>query len=316
MSNGNPELSFIVEWDNTRYYAIQRARRMLHRLVRQVKTITRRAEILLLFDEMETASAHVEAAADDVARQAAGAVDVRTIPVRGLRYYQLKNHGAKHARGSMLVFIDSDVLPEDGWLTHLLASLDDSSVDLVIGGTYVQTDTLYSKIFALGWYYPERTAQDSLTTTTSLWVNNLAVRRATFEKHPFPESRELYIQQTPDYAEQLQAAGVIIYLNQQARVAHPPPRFWRSALIAGHDGAIRSLRTVDRRVAFRHAYWSLRGDLGRAWSRIVNRRATVGLPTAWMPVALVVITMFYALQFLAQTATLVTPRIVRCVYRI
>lgn len=48
---------------------------------------------------------------------------LKVLPTTGKRYYELKNYGATHIRSDVLVFLDSDVIPEDGWLEALLEAI-------------------------------------------------------------------------------------------------------------------------------------------------------------------------------------------------
>ena len=53
-------------------------------------------------------------------------------PIQGS--YAARNKGAEHARGSYLVFIDSDCVAEKNWLGQLHNILKESSADMVLGG--------------------------------------------------------------------------------------------------------------------------------------------------------------------------------------
>jgi len=201
----DPRVSLIVEWDNARYQEIGRARRMLRRVRGQITELGEPVEVLVLYDGLEVSAAVVKEAVHEISNELPPGVDIQTISAPGSRYYQLKNEGARRSRGSLLVFVDSDVLPEAGWLRALLTSFDDPKVHIAIANAYVDTDTLYAKIFALCWFFPLRRPDGPLTPTTSSFVNSLAVRRSTFLKHPFPEDREIYIGQCLSHIQNLQA---------------------------------------------------------------------------------------------------------------
>lgn len=49
---------------------------------------------------------------------------IRVIATDGDHYYALKNRGAEQARGSILAFLDSDVMPDPGWLGALAAAME------------------------------------------------------------------------------------------------------------------------------------------------------------------------------------------------
>ena len=55
-------------------------------------------------------------------------------PAGGLRYYALKNLGAQLCEQPVVVFLDSDVVPEPGWLRRLLEPFARRDVE-VVGGS-------------------------------------------------------------------------------------------------------------------------------------------------------------------------------------
>jgi Glycosyl transferase family 2 len=312
---GDPRISLIVEWDNARYREIERARRMLRRVVEQIGDLAEPVEVLVVYDELEVADVLVKGVVEEIRRAAPAGVEMSTISSPGSRYYQLKNAGARRARGALFVFVDSDVLPEASWLSSLVGPFDDPKVHIVMANTYVDTDTLYGKIFALCWYFPLRSPDGPLTPTASSFVNSLAMRRSTFQRYPFPEDRELYIGQCLGHIETLQANGVGVYLNPRARVAHPPPTFLRSAIINGHDAVIRASRGGDRlQGKARASYWRWRGNLGPACRRILARYREVDLPWTALPIALLTAAAYYSLLCVAELLTRANPRLVRRLY--
>lgn len=67
----------------------------------------------------------------------------------------------------MIVFLDSDVIPEEGWLAGLLRAFRNPAVQVVCGGTYISLEGLYSKTVALFWFFPLREEGDGLCQTDS-----------------------------------------------------------------------------------------------------------------------------------------------------
>ena len=144
----------IVEWDNVRYHEIQRAKAMLGRVLGQLAEFGQPAEILLIFDALAIDQSTVQEVAASLTCQAPAGVEVDVIATYGFRYYQLKNEGARRGRGDILLFVDTDVIPEEGWLAALIGSFDDSAVQVIMANTYVEADTLYGKTFALAGTFP------------------------------------------------------------------------------------------------------------------------------------------------------------------
>jgi Glycosyl transferase family 2 len=307
-----PYLSVVVELDNLLHGEAARARMMLDRLTQQIREIAElqgRVEILAVYDELEVDGSAVQSIvgpwtpADDPSVQLVG--------TRGLRYYQLKNEGGRRTRGEIILFADCDVLPEDAWLRRHLESFKDPAVDVVAANSYVDRDTFYAKTFALGWYFPPRLSDGPLIMAPTTFVNTIAMRRPVFEKYPFPEDLWLYMDQGLIWAETLKQNGVRTYINPSARVAHPPPRFLRSALINGHDLAQRTRQPGEGKLqSLRRSYWGFRENLREASGAIRRGYAEVGLPRAAVPAALVVAGAYWTLWSLAELLTRWSPRLI------
>lgn len=312
MSLLGPRLSVIVEWDNARYYEIQRATLMLRRLLAQLGELGLPAEILLVFDARAIDEARVRAVVADLAGRTPVDVEIAAIPTQGLRYYQLKNEGARKSRGDILLFVDSDVIPDDGWLAALIGAFDDRAVQIVMADPYVDADTLYGKAFALAWYFPSRRTEGPPAPTTRSFVNSIAFRRETFRRHPFPEDRGLYIAQCIDFTQTLRGSGIDVYVHPRARIRHPPPTFFRSAVINGHDIVVRQRRAGDARA--RASYWRLRGNLATAAARVRTEHRTVGLSPRGACVAIAIASAYYVVSFLAEMLTWISPRLVHRLY--
>jgi hypothetical protein len=217
----DPRISLVVEWDNARYREIERARRMLRGVVAQLTELDAQAEVLVVYDGLVVEDVVVKTVVEEARRMAPNRVEFLSICAPGSRYDQLKNVGARRAHGTILVFVDSDVLPEAGWLPALLGSFDDPNIEAVIANTYVDTDTICGKIFALCWHFPLRQLDGPLVPTTSSFVNSLAVRRSMFERHPFPEGRKLYTGQRLNHVGTLRDNGVAVYFESASESCPP-----------------------------------------------------------------------------------------------
>jgi glycosyltransferase involved in cell wall biosynthesis len=284
---GSPDLSVIVELDNILHGEVARAQTMLARLLGQLREggLEPRVEVLVLYDETEIRRKDAERIV--TASTIAEHPFVKLVATNGLRYFSLKNEGARQASGEIIVFVDSDCVPEEGWLRRLLESFRDPEVDVVTGNSYVDQDTFYAKTFAAGWYFPARLPDGPLVAVATTFVNTLAIRRHVFEKYPFPEESSLYMGQGVLWNRTLAANGVPILLNPSARVAHPPPVFLRSAIVNGYDTAQRTRQPGETKLqSLKVSYWGLRGNLSAMFRRILARYREVGIPRAAVPVAI------------------------------
>src|SRR5262249_19140345 len=114
-------LSVVIEWENILLAEADRCRRMLDELGTQLVELRNAdssneldqiqfpAEIVIMFDPHDVDQSTVEAA---VKKNLKGDLAIRTcrfVPVPGGTYYVLKNEGARHATGDLLLMVDSDV---------------------------------------------------------------------------------------------------------------------------------------------------------------------------------------------------------------
>ena len=310
-----PTVSLIIEWDNVRFADVARGQRMLEVLRDQVHEVPGPCEILVLYNEHTVDGAHLHQVIGRVFGSAPTAVHV--IPTRGLAYYQLKNEGARRATGSIMVFVDCDVVPEAGWLRHLLRSFEDPGIAVCAGNTYIEHDGFYSDAMALGWLmFPMRSPDGPPRPTSWFFANNVAFRRDVFARYPFPDDVEQFRGQCYRLAQRLQANGIQIYMNPSARTAHPAPsgagHFIRTAVCEGHD-RFQFPRMAGTRDALtlRAIIRRFRRDLVRAWGSVARRRRETDLAPARVPLGLAVATSFYSLCCLGEILALSAPTVVR-----
>src|SRR5687768_8738352 len=64
-----------------------------------------------------------------------------------------KNFGISQTDADVIVFVGSDVVPDQSWLTQLLAALERGDVDVVGGETYLTTDSFYERLCAAFWNF-------------------------------------------------------------------------------------------------------------------------------------------------------------------
>src|SRR6266545_1900174 len=137
-------LTVIIEWENVLLAEAERCRRMLHELGTQLIDLHKGhselsnqlgqiyfpIEILIMFDPNDVDQASVQGTVD---RHLVGDAAIRTcrfVPVLGGTYYVLKNEGARQASGDLLVMLDTDVVPQPGWLRALLQPFADRQIHL------------------------------------------------------------------------------------------------------------------------------------------------------------------------------------------
>ena len=274
--------SVIIEWENVLLAESSRAVEMLRRLSNQIRSLREKGvegEIIVARDADNRSTEPL----DRVFQAALGAasVPVREVEARDKRYYEKKNEGAAAANGAVIVFLDSDVIPEDQWLERLLSSFSRRDVAVVAGSTYVEPVTRYAKAVAAFWFFPPRSSEEGLIPADMIFGNNVAFRREVFLAHPFPVVNQ-YRGQMGLLADELREKGFGIFLQRSARCAHPPPNglvhFFRRAVCEGHDNIVIGSRSSGRsRLPWRYTYWSIHSWLRASFRAIRERKRVLNL---------------------------------------
>jgi hypothetical protein len=274
-------VSIIIEWENATRIGAARALRMLATVHDQLadSTVTAfgAAELIILYPIGDAVPAMLK---DAVTRIRQTGVACRIVPTAITDYYQQKNAGAAIARGDLLVFLDSDVVPRAGWLRHLLTAIRDPRVAVVGGATTIDHYDFYSRALALIWIFPLPPITPNTRPTHFFWANNFVARRNTFLRYRFPDTGQ-YRGQCSMLADTMRRDGLTLLMNDAALVGHPPPAasdllrrgyhsgadlvpwlrvnsgpspWWQGTKIVAHDilVALRRIRTERREVGLGH----------------------------------------------------------------
>jgi glycosyltransferase involved in cell wall biosynthesis len=251
--NATRSVSIIIEWENALLSESSRTKEMLVRLARQITELAPRLadgiEVLILFDPKRIDLKLIESCIAGAHWPEPGLV--RLLPAEDLRYYEFKNFGAHHASRELIVFLDSDVIPEDEWLAAMVQPFEDPDIQVVGGNTYldVESGRFIDRAFAAFWFFPLRSVQSGLEPADGFFANSLAVRRAIFKKTSFP-SGETFRGQCCLMADSLREWGIAIHQQKAARASHPAPNglghFFVRGICEGYDAYVRLY--VERKV--------------------------------------------------------------------
>jgi hypothetical protein len=217
----------------------------------------------------------------------------------------------------VVVFLDSDLVPDEGWLAAMLEPLADFRVSVVLGNTYMDTRSLYAKCVALFWIFDARCTEPALHRTHRLVSNSIAFRRAVFERFPFPQ-RPTFRGQCSELAGILGDQGICLYLNSAAQSVHPPPhgfcKFVERAMYAGHDEC--SYRRFSGPVHIGQPFSRFWIDLRAVRKRIAARRQAVEAGIGTVAAGACLGFAYYALKLAAYLITVLSPATVRRIFPI
>jgi hypothetical protein len=314
-------LSVIIEWENAKLSELERALRMLERVGRQMSVLARErplsAELIVLYDSDEIDRTVPETALSSAINASDWPGSIRLVEAPGQRYYEQKNTGADLATGELLIFIDSDVVPDEGWLKGLVEAMDDPSRLFVGGETYHAIDTLHDRLFAAFWSFTPKQPDRGVYAYKNFFANNFIVRREVFLANKFPDA-PAYRGQCSVLAKQMRAKGIVIHRQGASTVSHPPPvgdgTFIVRALCQGHDAI----------------YWKNQRRLGmllntnplaslvrliRQWIQVVvkvfQRAGQVGLGPAGAIAALGMGFSYYFWKFVGELVCFFNPGVIR-----
>lgn len=321
MRNSLPSVSVVIEWENARLSELGRARRMLAALAEQLAALEERMnappELIVLHDQDAVDPALiigcVEEAFGDPPR-----IALRTVPTDGAGYYAQKNRGAEMASRELVLFLDSDVVPEPGWLAALLEGFSDPRVGVACGNTYVEPEGFAAKAFALFWFFPLRSAvpaDAAPVESEHFFANNVAFRRELFLSYRFPDLPMLR-GQCVALARRLRQDGHSILIDRRARVSHPPPNgfshFVRRALCEGHDAVQQDrLRGGGRYGHGLGTPYRFARSVWQAGRRILGHRREVGLGPVGAAAAFGMAVGYYGLCVVGEVLGRVSPETVR-----
>lgn len=153
-----------------------------------------------------------------------------------------RNKGWKNSKGKIIVFIDSDCVPEKSWLKEMLSDFKNENIGAV-GGAYELTVNNYSRLSCLIGEEIKYRYRKIGNFTDAHGSYSFAVRRKILEKiNGYNEYYPIATAEDWDLCYRIQDLGYKIVFNKNAKVGHHhPENFWKY------------LRTQ-----FRHGYYRMK----------------------------------------------------------
>jgi len=229
--------SILIEWENVLLSGSSRADIMLSRIIEQANKIDECIEIIISANSDQPSLLHRP-------RNLQQQIEWRLLINPECHYYELKNKAASVAKGEIIIFVDSDVIPENQWLANILQGFEDPKVMVSCGKAWMDHDSLYSKAFALFWFFPLKnkigsTDKPKLRKTNHFFANNVAFYKDLFLKYGFISDEKASRGGCLLLAERLIENNIDIFMCEEALVAHPPPQpgadFVMRTLAQGRD---------------------------------------------------------------------------------
>lgn len=311
------DFSIVVEWENVILAEDVRCFTLLSRLKQQITQSAKMIEVIFLFNPHQIDQQVIETALDEYFHFPHNQAVVRVIPVPDKHYFELKNAGARHANGKIIVFLDSDVIIEQQWLASLISTFEHNQhINVMAGHTYLANETLLDKVMSLSWFFPLRNPHDQLTPDAQhFYANNVAFNKAFFLRHSFPQMPPGVTRGACGaLAKALTDSGEKIWLNTGARAEHPAPaNFTHLATRAMAEGRDHILQwgqpNIRLRSLFRESLRRNGSKIYRGIKRIICHGHEVDLKFWQLPVAALIIIGYYGLGLIGSWMALIFPRV-------
>jgi hypothetical protein len=267
--------SIILEWETVQQGGLSRAsaglREVRNQLAELAPELDRPAEVIICYDAAVIREKDLTSFVQQAASPHEWPCPVLLSECPSANYYEKKNIGARQAQNDVVLFFDTDLLPDPGWLKGMLTPFQQWEVPAVVGATYLDHACLYDMAVALFWIFRTAMPASPLRTTKNVISNNLAVRRPLFLQFGFPD-RPIYRGQCAELGIQMIRAGLTMYEQTGARARHPPPPARKFFMRAWHAGQDLHFYAVIEGKASIAAVWALLcADYSLVAKRIAER---------------------------------------------
>ncbi len=312
--------SFVIELENLRFSELDVAKTMLQKVAKQINDISEnlsaRPELIILYNKEVTTGYNIEEFVKDALGTCISIIDLKITATNNLNYYEQRNYGANLCNNEILIFIDCDVIPDDGWLINLLLPFNDPEISAVGGLNYVNPISSTEKGFSLVWIMPPKNDTEGKTAQLSIYVpDNVAFRRKVFVENNFPQSTS-YRGAIVDHCNLLQSKGYKIVRQPKARVEHALTNGFRHlvvrSLCEGHDKylALRGIhdKYLENSPKQKH---SIINFYREKISLFKERKKYINVSTRDKFGIFYVAATYYGFMAIGSVLTLINPRIIK-----
>ena len=223
---------------------------MLRQLSKQIVEISpnlsSKPEVIIVYDSDNFEHCQVEQFVNQQLEPCRSMIDLRIIPAAKLRYYELKNYGVQQSHQDIIILLDSDIIPKEGWLVAMLEPFQNPGTS-ILTALHSYPKSLCEKAFSVIWNWNFKSENgDQIYERDRFSCHNAAFRREILEANPFPPLPQ-FRGSCAVLGDRLRLQGYKILCQPKSRTYHPAPNglqhFVAKALSEGHDIAIDRRRT-------------------------------------------------------------------------
>ncbi len=219
-------VAIVIEWENALLSDVDRAQAMLRQVNSQAIAFARghntRFELVVMYDPGSVPLEVPKTTVDKEIDPQTWPGEIRFVEAPDLHYFEQKNLGTRVTTADAVLFVDSDVVPDEHWMAKMLEAIDRPDVDLVSGQTYLATDTVLDRLFAGFWFFKPNPNNPELRRFGGFYANNFVARREVLERYPFAPA-DSYRGQCAALSRRMRQDGVRMWRHGDATVSHPAP---------------------------------------------------------------------------------------------
>ena len=313
------DISIVLEWENALLSELDRTRLMICSVFSQVSRRPEQFELVILHNSNQVSEDFIRSFVEQVIS------DFRLKPMDSIRYhdaldahyFELKNEGARLAKGKSLLFVDSDIIPQEGWLDKVLQAHAANPGDLVSGLTYIGSDTFLERAFSVNWFFPYPEESQNLSQVKIIHSNNFLVDREIMLKFPYPKMPEGMTRGSDLFLwEQMQRNGIRLFIHQGARATHPVPNGWshffNRGLAEGRDEYVAITQLEENPENWLPRFLKTFGSRVKKVVRsTVKKRKQAHIPIWEVPLIIGTMVFYYQLFLVGGLMTKAAPKIAR-----
>jgi len=325
MLKNSRSLGIVIELENIESSGEERTFANLAELQRQIEQIDEhipgQITLKIVFDSNLFSQAEAEEFITRTGIDRNPKIAAQAIGAPGIHYYQHKDIGAQHCDNDIILFMDSDILIQPGWLQSMIGAFDED-VNFVCGVTYIETPTFLNKVYALTTegFRLEQPATKGLEPVPNITANAFAYRASKVDGPIFP-TIDAYRGHCVIASRNLASKGETIYAQREAIARHPSEdtfkELYSRAFTEGCDiifHARYNNRPGWRGVVGRSIIGSVHRLARALWgvtTRCLTQYDKVGLPVLAIPPAIMLGGAFHTIRFVGEVTTLVSTPLAR-----
>lgn len=317
-------ISFVLEWENAILSELDRTRELLVQIFLQTAKRPEQFELLVLYNENQVSGSFISTFIEEViTTESLESYFPYTIhDVQNAHYFQLKNKGAQLAQGEKVIFLDSDIIPQESWLELILEAHQQHPDSIVSGCSYIDHSDLLGKAFALSWFFPLPPVASKLVEVDLIFSNNYIISKQLMLENPYPEM-SMGVTRGADNLlwKRLRSKGIRLWCHSGARATHPSPNGWnhffKRALAEGRDDY---RKMFEKEFFEKNPFIQFSKIYLHRWRKVFRSAFRngyrVGLKFYEIPLICGLMTVYYQFYFLGGLVTKVLPKYSQEAWRI